>query len=220
MAQPDVAIREAVLGVESPSVVLDHPCGVVAGLPRPVEAVIAAIALILALPVLAFCALVVKLSGDGPIVLAQTRVGKDGRLFKMYKLRTMWDNCETNGAVWASDDDPRVIPVCRWMRISHVDELPQLVNVILGQMSLVGPRPERQGILSDLRTLYPNVDSRLAVRPGITGSAQVRLGYDTTPAQFRRKLNVDLEYIRTRSPWLDLRIILQTLPKFFDHQAT
>jgi len=186
---------------------------------RAVEIVISSVALLLALPLLLVCAIIVKVSSRGPVIFTQTRVGKDGKTFKMYKLRTMRDNCERNGAVWASDDDPRVIKSCRWMRRSHVDELPQLINILRGQMALVGPRPEREDILTDLEPLYPNIRSRLAVRPGLTGLAQIRWGYDTTPARFRRKLSADLEYIRNRSLSLNLRIIAGTFPKFFDNSA-
>lgn len=183
---------------------------------RTVEILIASVALILSLPLLLICAIFVKTSSRGPVIFTQTRVGKDGKIFRMYKLRTMRDNCERNGAVWASDDDPRVVPACHWMRLSHIDELPQLVNILRGQMALVGPRPERAEILADLETLYPNIRSRLAVRPGLTGLAQIRWGYDTTPARFRRKLQADLEYIRKRSLGMNLRIIARTFPKFFD----
>lgn len=183
---------------------------------RVVEVVIASVALLLSLPLLLVCAIVVKASSRGPVIFTQTRVGKDGKSFKMFKLRTMRDNCERNGAVWASDEDPRVVRSCHWMRRSHIDELPQLINILKGQMALVGPRPERADILDDLESLYPNIRSRLAVRPGLTGLAQIRWGYDTTPARFRRKLSADLEYIRNRSLSLNLRIIAGTFPKFFD----
>ena len=177
------------------------------------------LALILSLPLMALCAVVIKLSSQGPVLFTQTRVGEGGRLFKMYKLRTMRNNCERNGAVWASDNDPRVVHSCRWMRFSHIDELPQLINVIKGDMALIGPRPEREEILSDLEEFYPNVRQRLKVLPGITGLAQIRWGYDTTPARFRRKLQADLEYIRSRSWRLNASILLRTFPKFFDRSA-
>ena len=183
---------------------------------RVVEILIASVALVLSVPLLLVCAVIIKVSSPGPVIFTQTRVGKDGQSFKMFKLRTMRDNCERNGAVWASDEDPRVVRSCHWMRRSHIDELPQLINILKGQMALVGPRPERADILDDLESLYPNIRSRLAVRPGLTGLAQIRWGYDTTPARFRRKLSADLEYIRNRSLSLNLRIIAGTFPKFFD----
>ena len=195
------------------------PTASVARLWRPAEVVVGVIALVLTFPLMAVCAVFIKLASRGPVVFTQTRIGKGSKPFKMYKLRTMRNNCERNGAVWASDDDPRVVHSCRWMRLSHIDELPQLINVIKGDMALIGPRPEREEILTDLEELYPNVRQRLKVLPGITGLAQIRWGYDTTPARFRRKLQADLEYIRSRSWRLNASIILRTFPKFFDRSA-
>jgi len=178
------------------------------------------VALILFIPVAALCALLIKVSDGGPIFYTQTRLGKDGRPFRLYKLRTMFVNAESaTGAIWAKDDDPRVMPLCRWMRSSHVDELPQLVNVIRGDMSLVGPRPERPEILSDLEKVYPEIRKRLAVRPGITGLAQVTKGYDTTVEGFRSKLKSDLEYIERRRWSMEIRILAATLSKFHDRMA-
>ena len=185
-----------------------------------VDIVIGTIALILALPVLALCAVIVKLSGRGPIIYTQLRVGQYGQLFRIYKLRTMYAGAESaSGAVWAKDDDPRVIPTCRWMRRSHMDELPQLINVIKGEMSLVGPRPERPEILAGLEKAYPDVRKRLVVRPGITGLAQIRNGYDTSIDAFRHKLEADLEYIERRKWATELRIMAATFSKLSDKGA-
>lgn len=185
-----------------------------------VDIVLGTIALILALPLLIVTAAIIKLSSKGPVVFTQLRVGQDGKLFKMYKLRTMYTDAELDsGAVWAQQNDPRIIPVCRWMRRSHVDELPQIINVIKGDMSLVGPRPERPEILDELEKLYPQIRKRLAVRPGITGLAQVRNGYDTTVDAFRRKLEADLEYIDQRKWATELRIMAATFGKFNDKGA-
>ncbi len=176
--------------------------------------------LLLALPLLLVCFVIIKLSSRGPWIYAQVRVGKDGKPFKLYKLRTMYVNAEcVSGAVWAQDNDPRVVPVCRWMRRSHIDELPQLWNVICGEMSLVGPRPERPEIIEELEKVYPNVKRRLSVRPGITGLAQVRNGYDTSVDNFRRKLKADLEYIEKRRWGMELRILAATLTKLNDRGA-
>jgi lipopolysaccharide/colanic/teichoic acid biosynthesis glycosyltransferase len=175
---------------------------------------------VLSLPLLAVCAAIIKLSDPGPVFFTQIRVGRDGRLFKMLKLRTMYMDAEArSGAVWASRNDPRVMPACRWMRRSHVDELPQLINVIAGEMSLVGPRPERPEILAELEKKYPEVRKRLAVRPGITGLAQVRNGYDTSIEAFRQKLEADLEYIDHRNWSTELRILTATVTKFNDSAA-
>ena len=124
-----------------------------------------------------------------------------------------------SGAKWAEQNDPRIVNSCRWMRISHMDELPQILNVIKGEMSLVGPRPERREILEELEKTYPNVRERLAVRPGITGLAQVRNGYDSTVEGFGAKLRSDLEYIRNRSWREEIRILLATFGKVYDKQA-
>ena len=184
------------------------------------DIVLGFLAFVLCLPVLLVCAAIVKLSGSGPVLYRQQRVGKDGRPFKMYKLRTLYANAEAaSGAVWAAHGDPRVLPACRWMRRSHVDELPQLINVIRGDMSLVGPRPERPEILSQLETTYPGIRKRLAVRPGITGLAQVRNGYDTTVEAFRAKLEADLEYIERRNWSTELRIMAATMGKLNDRTA-
>lgn len=118
---------------------------------RATDIVLGFVALVLALPILVASAVIIKLSSKGPILYVQIRSGKDGKPFRMWKLRTMRTDAEKHtGAVWAVDDDPRVVKGCRWMRGSHVDELPQLFNVIVGQMSLVGPRPERPEILAGL----------------------------------------------------------------------
>jgi len=177
-------------------------------------------ALVLFSPLLLLSAIIVKLSSPGPVVYRQVRVGKDGHPFRMYKLRTMYVDAEAStGAVWAKDGDPRVVPACRWMRVSHIDELPQLLNVIKGDMSLVGPRPERPEILAELERSYPDIRKRLSVRPGITGLAQLRNGYDKDIAGVRRKLEADLEYIE-KSRWRqELRIMAATFSKFVDHGA-
>jgi len=187
---------------------------------RGMDLILGTLALILLLPVMLICALIIKLSSDGPVLYQQIRVGKDGRLFNMYKLRTMYADAEqTTGPVWATSDDPRVMPACRWMRRGLFDELPQLVNVLKGEMSLVGPRPERPEILTKLEAIYPNIHKRHAVRPGITGLSQIRNGYDTTIESVRRKYAADIEYIATRGWGLELWILAATLPKFYDRSA-
>lgn len=185
-----------------------------------VDILLGAICGILALPVVLLCAAIVKLSSRGPALFTQTRVGRDGKCFRMLKLRTMFVDAESaSGAVWASDKDPRVIPVCRWMRRAHLDELPQLWNVIRGEMSVVGPRPERPEILAELEKHYPDVRKRLAVKPGITGLAQLRTGYDSSIENFRQKLEADLEYINKRKWSLELAILARTVWKFNDRTA-
>lgn len=184
------------------------------------DVVLASIAMILSAPLLLVCAALIKISDGGPVFFIQTRAGRGGRDFRMYKLRSMFTDAESrSGAIWAKKGDPRVMPLCRWMRRSHVDELPQLINVIKGEMSLIGPRPERPEILAKLEQTYPDVRQRLAVKPGITGLAQIRNGYDTSVEAFRDKLAADVEYIRQRCWRLELKILALTVLKFRDNQA-
>jgi len=184
------------------------------------DIVAGSVLLVLALPVLAVCAVIIKLSSKGPVIFTQIRAGQDGKPFRMYKLRTMYADAESaSGAVWATRGDPRVVATCRWMRRCHIDELPQLLNVVRGDMSLVGPRPERPEIIDELEKVYPEVRKRLSVRPGITGLAQIRNGYDTSVDAFRDKLRADLEYIERRNWSTELRILTATLPKFHDKTA-
>jgi lipopolysaccharide/colanic/teichoic acid biosynthesis glycosyltransferase len=185
-----------------------------------VDVLIGGLLLVLTLPLTLLCVLIIRLSDWGPALFVQVRVGKGGRLFRMYKLRSMYLGAESrSGAVWAGADDPRVIGACRWMRRSHIDELPQLINVIKREMSLVGPRPERPEILVKLEEKYPHVTRRLAVRPGITGLAQIRNGYDTTLESFHHKLRADLEYIDNRNWTMELSILARTFAKINDSSA-
>ncbi len=169
--------------------------------------------LLAALPVMAICAVIIKLSDPhGPVLFTQTRVGLGGKRFLMYKLRTMYTDAEKDtGAVWAADDDPRVIPLCRFMRLSHLDELPQLYNILRGDMSLVGPRPERPEIIRELMMHIPNYLDRLEVKPGLTGLAQIENGYDSDIDSARRKVAWDLEYVRTRGWATDMKILGRTI---------
>jgi lipopolysaccharide/colanic/teichoic acid biosynthesis glycosyltransferase len=162
-------------------------------------------------PIIAILAVCVKLTSPGPAFYSQTRLGKFGRPYKIYKLRTMFHNCERrSGACWSLPGDARITVLGRFLRCSHLDELPQLVNVVLGQMSLVGPRPERPEFLPALEKVLPLYRDRLAVRPGITGLAQVQWAADTDLKSVRRKLAYDLYYVRMVSPWLDVRILCCT----------
>ena len=175
---------------------------------------------IVTLPILATCALLVKLSSKGPVFFKQTRVGQDGKLFEIIKLRTMKVNAEAEtGPVWARDNDPRVTLVGRFLRKSHLDELPQVINVLRGEMSLVGPRPERPIFVSEFNTSIPQYYRRLSVKPGITGLAQVRYKYDETMEDVRKKLAYDLLYIRKMCWYLDLTIIFLTIGKVLDKGA-
>ncbi|MCX5659928.1 MAG: sugar transferase [Planctomycetota bacterium] len=187
---------------------------------RSLDIAVASVVLLLTAPLLLVCIAWIRSCDGGPAIYRQWRVGRGGWLFVIYKLRTMRSDAESNGqARLASSGDPRILPGCAWMRKSHVDELPQLWNILRGQMSLVGPRPERPEILEELRTNIPRIDLRLADRPGLTGLAQVRNGYANDLAGARRKLALDIRYLRGRSFVSEIRLLLATVPKIWDRSA-
>jgi lipopolysaccharide/colanic/teichoic acid biosynthesis glycosyltransferase len=172
--------------------------------------------LLLTAPVMLLAVVAVKLTSRGPVFYTQTRLGRGGRPYKIIKIRTMFDNCEAaSGPRWATARDPRVTPVGRLLRRTHIDELPQLLNVLRAEMSLVGPRPERPEFVPELARVIPGYRERLAVRPGVTGLAQVQLPPDTDLGQVRRKLAYDLYYIDNMGVWLDLRILVNTVCHVF-----
>ena len=173
--------------------------------------VLAAVLLVVLCPVILLLMLLVRLTSTGPAIFRQQRVGIFGRVFTMYKLRTMRIDAEfRTGAVWASEHDPRCTRLGRWMRHLHLDELPQLVNVLRGQMALVGPRPERPEFVLTLAEEIPGYLDRHCVRPGITGLAQILLPPDQDTTDVERKLAVDLYYVRTSGVGMDLRIVFFT----------
>jgi lipopolysaccharide/colanic/teichoic acid biosynthesis glycosyltransferase len=178
-----------------------------------VEWAVALLLLLLTAPLIGACALLVKLTSKGPAFYKQERVGLNGLTFMLLKLRTMRHDAEAlTGPVWAEgDDDPRVAPFGRFLRRMHIDELPQLVNVLRGEMSLVGPRPERPHFVNELKGQIHDYERRLSVRPGITGLAQVRAGYDRTLRDVQRKVRLDCLYIRRMCWWVDFVIILRTV---------
>jgi len=170
--------------------------------------VLGAMLLVPALPIIGLLAVLVRLTSPGPGIFRQSRVGLHGRRFTMYKLRTMRVDAETRtGPIWAQVDDPRVTSLGRILRRLHLDEFPQLFNVVKGEMALVGPRPERPEFVHKLARAIPGYMDRLSVRPGITGLAQINLPPDTDLESVRRKLALDLEYIQCASLWFDLRIV-------------
>ncbi len=172
---------------------------------------LAVLLIVPAVPIVLLAALLVKLTSRGPAFYSQTRVGEDGRLFAIWKIRSMIHNCESlTGARWSMPGDPRVTPVGAILRATHLDELPQLLNVLRGEMSLIGPRPERPEFVPELERELPGYWQRLTVRPGVTGLAQVQLPPDSDLISVRRKLAHDLFYIRHLSPWLDARLLLCT----------
>jgi exopolysaccharide biosynthesis polyprenyl glycosylphosphotransferase len=162
-------------------------------------------------PLFLLTAVLIKLTSKGPIFYTQVRVGKDGVPFKMYKFRTMRTDAETGtGAVWAKENDDRIIPVGRFLRKAHIDEIPQFLNILKGDMSLIGPRPERPEFVKKLSLQIPDYEKRLRVKPGLTGLAQVWHRYDETLADVRKKVKYDLMYIKKVCLWTDLRIFFRT----------
>ncbi len=167
--------------------------------------------LIVASPVILVVMLVVKLSSAGPAIYSQTRLGKNGKPFTIYKIRTMANNCERHSGVrWSNPGDTRVTGFGRFLRAAHLDELPQLWNVIRGDMSLVGPRPERPEFVPQLERHIPQYRDRLLVNPGLTGLAQVNLPPDTDITGVARKLGYDLYYLRNLTFGLDVRLVVCT----------
>jgi sugar transferase (PEP-CTERM system associated) len=186
---------------------------------RIVSTLTALTGLVLFLPILPFVILAVRLSSPGPIFFSQTRVGMGGRTFKVHKFRTMRTDAEASGAKWATKDDPRVTKIGMFMRKTRLDEVPQLWNVLIGDMGFVGPRPERPEFVPMLAEKIPYFDLRHMIRPGLTGWAQVRFGYGATFEQNREKLEFDLYYIKHMSLGLDLLIMFETIKTIIRRQG-
>ena len=181
-------------------------------LKRQTDLVLGIALLILTAPLVAIAAVLVRLNSPGSVIFRQTRVGLDGREFKVFKLRSMIADAEQNtGPVWAAQNDPRVTAVGRILRKYRIDELPQLVNVLNGEMSLVGPRPERPAFVKQLSDSIPHFELRTRVLPGITGLAQIEAGYGRSHADSEEKLKHDMEYVRSAGTTLDLLILLRTI---------
>src|SRR5207249_10692962 len=198
---------------------------------RLLNIAVATVGLVLALPLMLGIALLIKLTSRGPVLFKQTRVGLDrralsrmggntrrridlgGHPYTMYKFRTMYvDNHSADRQVWARPDDARVTPMGRLLRRFRLGELPQLFNVLTGDMNVVGPRPEPPAIFVHLREQLEGYQRRQRARPGITGWAQVNQGYDTSIEDVRRKLRYDLDYLGRQSPVEDLKIMARTIP--------
>lgn len=177
-----------------------------------VDRILAVLGLIVLMPVLALLGVIIKLTSPGPVFYMQRRVGRNGQNFGIIKLRTMVTDAETKtGPVWAQENDPRITRVGRFLRASHLDEVPQLLNVLRGEMSVVGPRPERPIFVEQFRSQIPNYAERLRVKPGITGLAQVYHRYDETVRDVKRKLAYDLLYIQKMCLIVDIAIIFLTV---------
>ena len=176
------------------------------------EAIIASILFILLIPVMVVLAIVIKCDSRGRIFYTQERIGKDGRKFIIMKFRTMVENAESvTGAVYAADNDPRITKIGRFLRKWRLDEIPQLVNVIKGDMGLIGPRPEREVFIREFEEKIPFYTQRLLVRPGLTGWAQVKFPYASSIEQTEEKLQYDLYYIKNMSFILDFVVFLKTI---------
>jgi sugar transferase (PEP-CTERM system associated) len=178
---------------------------------RGVDVVASLILVLTTLPITLSVILLILLEGPGPIFYRQERVGRDGRHFDLVKFRTMRVDAERDGPLWAKVKDSRVTRVGRWLRRLRIDEIPQAFNVLRGEMSFVGPRPERPIFVAELARALPFYDERHRVRPGITGWAQVNYPYGASIDDAREKLAYDLYYVKHASLWLDLVILLQTL---------
>lgn len=199
---------------------------------RIMNVVLALAAILLLLPLMLIIAILIKLDSTGPVIFRQRRLGLDrrsnagdsevggrravdlgGRPFTIFKFRTMQVGAELeSGPVWARKDDPRVTRVGRVLRATRMDEIPQFLNVLMGDMAIVGPRPERPRFVLKLREQIDGYRRRQRVRPGITGWAQVNRGYDQSLEDVRSKVQYDLEYVRRRSLWFDVKIMFLTIP--------
>ncbi len=179
---------------------------------RLMDVIISSFILIVTLPISFIIGIAIKINSHGSIIFSQERVGKDGKIFKMYKFRSMYSDAEKEtGPVWAPQNDTRVTKVGKFLRQTRLDEIPQFINVLDGDMSLVGPRPERPFFVEKLSKEIPLYKRRLKVRPGITGWAQIKQGYDRTIDDVRSKVRYDLFYIENMSIRMDLKILSRTL---------
>jgi exopolysaccharide biosynthesis polyprenyl glycosylphosphotransferase len=179
---------------------------------RAFDIAISIFAVIVLSPLFLITALMIKCSSRGPVIFTQVRVGKEGQHFKIYKFRTMRVDAEkVSGPVWAKENDPRLLPIGKFLRKTHIDEIPQFFNVLKGDMSFIGPRPERPIFVEKFKKEIYDYEKRLQVKPGITGLAQVRHRYDETIADVRKKIKYDILYIKKLCLWTDLLICLRTV---------
>lgn len=207
---------------------------------RTTDIFLSSIALLLLTPAFVLIALAIKATSPGPVLYRQTRVGLNrrwgprrastepsgradrrsrsrrnvqnhGRPFEIVKFRTMVVNAEEYGPQWSSEDDPRITPVGKFLRLTRLDEVPQFWNVLMGDMTIIGPRPERPYFVNQFVDEVPNYTERLRARPGITGQAQVTLDYDANVEDVKRKLEADVDYLRHRSWGRDVEILLRTV---------
>ena len=184
---------------------------VVQNLKKILDICLSFVLIVVFLPVILITTLTIKLDSTGPIIYRQKRLGKNGKPFTLFKFRSMYQDAETNEAIWAKRRDNRVTRVGKWIRIFRIDEIPQLFNVFRGDMSIVGPRPERPEFVNELENEIPYYFIRHSVKPGITGWAQINYPYGASVEDSLNKLEFDLYYVKNMSLWLDIRIILKTI---------
>ena len=182
---------------------------------RLVDVVFSLISILILIPVYIVLAIMVKLGSKGPIFYRQERVGRKGKLFKIIKFRTMYVDSESNGPQLSSENDPRITPSGKIMRKMRLDEFPQFFNVLLGEMSLVGPRPERAFFIDQIKKIEPQFLQLTNVRPGITSWGQVKFGYAENVEQMLQRMKFDLLYLKNRSLALDFKIMLYTITIIF-----
>jgi exopolysaccharide biosynthesis polyprenyl glycosylphosphotransferase len=183
---------------------------------RLVEVILAFGTLVVLSPILLVLFALIKIEDGGPFIYSQIRTGKSGKSFRIYKIRSMIQNSEKNGAEWAKDRDPRITKIGKFLRKSHLDESMQLVNIIRGDISIVGPRPERPEIIKDLIPEIKNYNLRHIIKPGITGWAQINYKYGNSVEDSKQKFEYDLYYIKNRNIFMDIGIVIRTVQKIFN----
>jgi exopolysaccharide biosynthesis polyprenyl glycosylphosphotransferase len=193
--------------------VLDNP--IAQRIKRVVDIVFSCLLIVVSTPIVLVCGLLIKLTSKGPILYRQKRVGLEGKNFTILKLRTMREDAEQGGPQWAEKGDSRITSVGRFLRDSRLDEIPQCWNVLAGDMSFVGPRPERPEFTKELTEQIPFYDLRHLVKPGITGWAQVIFPYGASVEDSKKKLQYELFYIKNQSLLLDMNIVLRTIITVF-----
>ncbi|MEM1875054.1 MAG: sugar transferase [Candidatus Hadarchaeales archaeon] len=182
---------------------------------RAMDICVATLSMVLLSPFFIVIPILIKLTSPGPVIYKQKRVGFEEKPFTLYKFRTMRQDAEVDGPKWSSKNDPRVTPIGRLLRRTHLDEIPQLINILRGDLSFVGPRPERPEFVEELKKHIPYFELRHLVKPGLTGWAQVNFNYANSIEDSREKFSYDLYYIFNRSLALDVSILMRTFTKFF-----
>jgi lipopolysaccharide/colanic/teichoic acid biosynthesis glycosyltransferase len=182
--------------------------------------IVASVLLVLLFPVMIIFSILIMLSGRGPVIFTQERVGQNGRIFRLYKFRTMKHDPGNGIHLLSGKNDNRITPLGRFMRKHKLDEIPNFFNILKGEMSLVGPRPEQKYFTEQIAGLRTDYELIKSIKPGITSWGQVRYGYASSVPEMLERLEYDLYYIRNRSFWFDLRILIMTVGIIFRGQGT